>query len=257
MISINLGQLSDMAGLNPMASAFYTKAPVLDTLASAFHPKAPILDPLVPSVVSLTIAAGENVVNSTLDPRASNFVLPPFPIGYDPLPSLLKSFTFKEPDLTLPSDGRIISLKSMLQAPLFGQVGRWTKDTNFRHYKGCPPRDLVLQAMRSTINKMKKQDIKIFEPKFEVQSIDDSPPIWPLGTSPFDIKAYRIDVMENYGHGVDVNVTIFPTGSSPTGNTIHMYDSKEKKWIALCDWLYQFVAKRYSSLSRYSTQRAW
>lgn len=62
--------------------------------------------------------------------------------------------------------------------------------------------------------------------------------------------------MENYGRGVDVNVTISPTGSPPTGKTIHMYESNQKNWIALYDWLCQFVAKRYSSLPRYSIQHA-
>lgn len=156
MINTIVGQLNDMAELNPMASAFYPKATVLDPLASTF--------------VSSTLVTAERVDKFTLDPQASKFILPLSLIGYDSLPSLLKSFIFKEPDLTLPSarDSRITSLKSMLQAPIAGQEGRWTKDTNFCHHQGYPSGGLVLQAMRSTINKMKKQDIKIFEPKFEV-----------------------------------------------------------------------------------------
>ncbi|KAF2830776.1 hypothetical protein CC86DRAFT_379017 [Ophiobolus disseminans] len=149
-------------------------------------------------------------------------------------------------------------LRDMLAFLEHGQVGRFHADTTIQFNFGVHKQDPVLGAIRATISKLKKEHLHIFEPKFEVKPLDDALPLWPVGRNYFGVKYYTFNMKEDYGSNVTAPVTVFPSGAYPSANTIHLYISEKKEWIALSTWLHTAVSKwAFTGKHGDRLQRGW
>jgi hypothetical protein len=174
---------------------------------------------------------------------AAPFITPRLSLFSQPLYSSFKYREYKAPEFALQNARRddMIRLEDMLSFTEHGQVGRFSKDTTIEYNSGVHRHDPVLVAMRKTISVLKKQHLHIFEPKFEVEPLDDAAPVWPVGRNPVGVKYYTFEMKKDYGDNFTAPVTIFPTGSYPNADTVHLYKAGEKKWVAFFEWLHTAV----------------
>jgi len=116
---------------------------------------------------------------SRLDPSAPYFVPPRFSLFSQPPCPSYKYHEYKKPRFSLPDArrGDMIRLEDMLSFPEHGQVGRFDKDTTIQYNNGVHRHDPVLGAILKTISGLKKQHLHIFEPKFELEPLDDAAPV--------------------------------------------------------------------------------
>jgi hypothetical protein len=182
---------------------------------------------------------------SKLNLGAPPFIPPRFSLFSQPLYPSFKYREYKAPEFALPNARRddMIRLEDMLSFPEHGQVGRFSKDTTIEYNSGVHRHDPALVAMRKAISVLKKQHLHIFEPKFEVEPLDDAAPVWPVGRNPVGVKYYTFKMKEDFGDNFTAPVTISPTGSYPSADTVHLYKAGEKKWVAFSEWLHTAVDK--------------
>lgn len=72
------------------------------------------------------------------------------------------------------------------------------------------------------------------------------------------VKYYTFQMKEEYGNNLTAPVIIFPSGSYPDVDIIHLYEVEKKKWISFTDWRHTAVDE-YAFAGKYANriQRGW
>jgi hypothetical protein len=98
--------------------------------------------------------------------------------------------------------------------------------------------------MYYTMKAKKKKSFNVFASEPEIRPVSDAPPLWPSHLNLFGIKSYYFESKERDednkrcdGEEEAKWVTILPNGSQTTGETMPIYETDERKWVTLNDWL--------------------
>jgi hypothetical protein len=196
------------------------------------------------SVLTATTPPFIPVKSSKLDATAPSFFLSRLAIFDPPADDLVERPRRYNRVLPDARNDKITDSIEMMRCPSDGQVGRFTEDTLLEFNKGLHYNDPVLAAMYDTVNAQKKQSFAVFALRLNIRPVNDAPPLWPPHLNLFDIKSYYFEAIEKDSEKKAKWVTILPNGSPPTAETVHIYETARKKWIAFGDWLEKAVQPR-------------
>ena len=185
------------------------------------------------------------VKSSTLNATAPSFLLSRLAIFDPPADDDLAKRPRKyNRVLSDARNDKITCALEMMQCPRDGQVGRFTDETTYEFNKGWHFNDPVLAEMYHTMNRPKKRDFAAFALRVNIRPVNDAPPLWPPYMNLFDIKSYYFEIVEKDSVKAAKWVTILPSGSPPTAETIHIYETDKKEWVSFGDWLAKNIKSR-------------
>ncbi|KAI4645897.1 hypothetical protein J4E93_005475 [Alternaria ventricosa] len=170
------------------------------------------------------------VKSSTLNAAAPTFFLSRLaifdPPADDDLAKRPRKYNRVLPDAR---NDKITCALEMMQCPRDGQVGRFTDETTYDFNKGWHFNDPVLATMYHTMIEPKKHSFAAFALRVNIRPVNDAPPLWPPYMNLFDIKSYYFEVVEKDSVKEAKWVTILPSGSPPTAETVHIYETDKEE----------------------------
>jgi len=226
---------------------FASNKTTLDSVTQRLNPDN-FLEAAVEATISKLIATAPAFVpvkSSTLNATAPSFLLSRLaifdPPADDDLAKRPRRYNRVLPDAR---NDKITCALEMMQCPRDGQVGRFTDETTYEFNKGWHFNDPVLAEMYHTMNRPKKRNFAAFALRVNIRPVNDAPPLWPPHMNLFDIKSYYFEIVEKDSMKEAKWVTILPSGSPPTAETIHIYETYKKEWVSFGDWLAKNVKSR-------------
>ena len=197
------------------------------------------------SKLTATAPAFVPVKSSKLNAAASSFLLSRLavfdPPADDDLAKRPRRYNRVLPDAR---NDKITCALEMMQCPRDGQVGRFADETTYEFNKGWHFNDPVLAEMYRTMIAPKKHNFAAFALRVNIRPVNDAPPLWPPYMNLFDIKSYYFEAVEKDSVKQAKWVTILPSGSPPTAETIHIYETDKKEWVSFGDWLAKNIKSR-------------